>query len=305
MKATNEEILESYSRTRSVWKTAEEFKMCGQSIHERLQKLNAIKNDFFTEKEVEKIRNFYGKDKTENKNLILFAQELGRHKTNICRKAKHLGLTSLSRKKTKEAGLKISAMMKERLKIKGHPRGMLGKKHSKEYCDLLSKKVMQWWQDASVETKRKRSIKMLKTRIDKYGHSAPLIENTKTSWKQSWRKIGGRRLYCRSSWEANYARYLQLLKEKEEILDWEHESKTFWFEKTKQGAVSYLPDFNVIYKDGSYEWHEVKGWYDNRSKMQIKRFKKYYPTEKLVLVDANWFSKNSRIMRDLIAGWET
>lgn len=107
-----------------------------------------------------------------------------------------------------------------------------------------------------------------------------------------WRVIGGKRIYFRSLWEVYFACHLQFLKEKKLIEEWKHESKTFWFENIKRGVRSYLPDFEVSQVDGSRYWVEVKGYMDAKSKTKIKRFNKYYPEEKLVIIDNEWFKKN-------------
>lgn len=107
---------------------------------------------------------------------------------------------------------------------------------------------------------------------------------------QGWREVGGRKIYFRSEWEARYARYLQFLKESRAIAEWLYEPQTFWFEEIKRGTRSYLPDFKVIKPDGSHYWVEVKGYFDSKSKTKIKRFKKYYPSEILVLVKEDWFN---------------
>src|SRR3990167_2295917 len=120
------------------------------------------------------------------------------------------------------------------------------------------------------------------------------------SWSSAWRTIGGKTKFFRSTWEANYARYLEFLKSKGEILDWEHEPKTFWFLEIMRGSRSYLPDFKVTNLDGSHHWAEVKGWMDSRSKTKIKRFAKYYPDEKLVLIQAPWFKANSPNLKNLL-----
>lgn len=144
--------------------------------------------------------------------------------------------------------------------------------------------------------------KGLKTKMEKYGK---LVNNRAgCSWKQGWRDIGGHHKYFRSKWEANYARYLEFLKQNGKIKDWQHEVKTFWFDKIKRGCCSYLPDFEVTNNDGSIEYHEVKGWYDDRSKTKIKRMAKYYPNIKLVVI----FGKDYRIIanqvKNLIEDWE-
>lgn len=124
------------------------------------------------------------------------------------------------------------------------------------------------------------------------------------SAKAGWREIDGRRIYFRSRWEANYARYLQFLKERNQISDWFHEPETFWFLQIKRGVRSYLPDFKIINKDNTHYFVEVKGFYDSKSLTKIKRFNKYYPQEKLFLVDAKWFKANSDKLKFLIPFWE-
>ena len=107
--------------------------------------------------------------------------------------------------------------------------------------------------------------------------------------RQGWREIAGEKYYFRSSWEANYARYLQFLKEKGQIKEWLHEPQTFWFENIKRGTRSYLPDFKVIRNNDSHYWVEVKGYMDNKSNTKLKRFKKYYPNEEMHLITSDWF----------------
>lgn len=121
---------------------------------------------------------------------------------------------------------------------------------------------------------------------------------------QGWKEIDGKKFYFRSKWEANYAKYLQFLKVHNQIKEWEHEPQTFWFEGIKRGVVSYLPDFKITRSDGTHYWIEVKGWLDPRSNTKIKRFAKYFPEEKLIVIDSKWFSKNNKQMKFLIKTWE-
>lgn len=126
--------------------------------------------------------------------------------------------------------------------------------------------------------------KIWAARAKRVTHSKPMI--------RGWREIGGKRVYFRSGWEMKYAYYLEWQKKFRIIKDWEHEPKTFWFEGIKRGCVTYLPDFKVTFLDGTHEWIEVKGYMDAKSKTKIKRFAKYYPQERLRIVDAAWFAKN-------------
>lgn len=102
--------------------------------------------------------------------------------------------------------------------------------------------------------------------------------------KPSWRTIGEKTHYYRSKMEASYARQLELMKKSGLIQEWYHEPETFWFLEIKRGVRSYKPDFKVINLDGSHYWVEVKGYMDAKSKTKIKRFNKYYPNEKLIVV---------------------
>jgi len=88
------------------------------------------------------------------------------------------------------------------------------------------------------------------------------------------------------------------------IKEWYHEPKTFWFEGIKRGCVTYLPDFQVINNDGSHEWIEVKGFMDAKSRTKINRFRKYFPEEKLRIVNSKWYKANKKKLSLIIPGWE-
>lgn len=112
-------------------------------------------------------------------------------------------------------------------------------------------------------------------------------------------------LSFRSSWEANYARFLNWLKKNDPwIYDWEYEPTTFWFHNIKRGCRSWLPDFKVTLRDGSIEYHEVKGWMYPRSKTALRRMRIYYPDVSVVLIDQNRYKALQKQMRHLIPEWE-
>lgn len=101
----------------------------------------------------------------------------------------------------------------------------------------------------------------------------------------------GKRFFARSGWEAIYAGHLDLLMRGGVIKDWEYEAETFWFDKIKRGVRSYLPDFRVTNLDGSIEYHEVKGWMDQKSKTRLKRMAKYHPSAVVKVIDVGWFKR--------------
>jgi hypothetical protein len=121
------------------------------------------------------------------------------------------------------------------------------------------------------------------------------------TYKQFWAKIGDKEpIYFRSSWEFQYALFLEKLRQEGKIIDWRHEPKCFWFENIKRGVRSYLPDFCVTHLDGSEEWCEVKGYYDSKSRTKMKRMAKYYPEVKIRLIGGDWFKANGKACKALI-----
>lgn len=95
-KATDEQVIEAYQRTGSVWKAGEELGMCGQAVHERLQKLGMNKHvNVFTDEDKEYLSERYVLYRDSGM-LQDLADEMGRTKPFICRQARALGLTSPS-----------------------------------------------------------------------------------------------------------------------------------------------------------------------------------------------------------------
>ena len=268
----------------------------------------------WTNDEIELLRSEYsGKEFSEEIDLDGLANVLSRHKTNICRKARELGLTNISRrsKKCRFADCRLqgeqlvrarSAQMKAWYSENEHPRGMAGKKHTAATLQVISESSRKIWAVMSPAEKLERSTRMLKRRREVYGSLPP--KAGRGSWKAGWRNIGGANVFYRSRWEANYARYLQWLKDRGEIQDWQHEPDTFWFEAIKRGVRSYLPDFKVTEVGGAIAYHEVKGWMDARSRTTIKRMGKYHPKVKLIVIEAKQYKALSKQLGRIVEGWE-
>lgn len=125
---------------------------------------------------------------------------------------------------------------------------------------------------------------------------AKFIQRTET--------IGGKTYFFKSSWEIAYAKFLEWLKNDKQIRDWLYEPDIFKFEKIKKGTMYYCPDFRLLLLNSKYEYHEVKGYMDQKSKVKIKRFVKYYPHVSIKLVDKNWFDKNREGCKAIIADWD-
>ena len=97
-------------------------------------------------------------------------------------------------------------------------------------------------------------------------------------------QIGGKTIYFRSKWEANYALYLEWLKRLKQIKDWEYEPQPYYEFPIRHGTTRYLPDFRVMRNDDSFYLVEVKGY--EQGMVKLKRMKKYFPNVEIELVDA-------------------
>jgi len=147
--------------------------------------------------------------------------------------------------------------------------------------------------------------KTLATKLRKYGYYHKNTENTYSRCKRGWYDIGGKKMYFRSLWEANYALYLNFLKRRNDIRDWGYEVDTFWFLNIKRGVRSYKPDFKIFNNDGTIEYHEVKGWMDAKSKTKIKRMSKYYPKIKLEIIGQSVYKDLKNKLGKLLKFYET
>lgn len=173
---------------------------------------------------------------------------------------------------------------------------MAGKKHTEETKAVIGAKSKAVW-DAMTPEEREAQVAPMR--------AAPTPARTENTFS---RTRSGKRadlddLFVRSAWEANYARYLNWLVSRGEIAGWRYEPKTFTF-PVERGNRSYTPDFEITMTDGSIEWHEVKGWMTPDSKVKLKRFAKFYPQEKLVLIDEPFYKALAKTVAPMIDGWE-
>lgn len=90
--------------------------------------------------------------------------------------------------------------------------------------------------------------------------------------KPYWTKY--RNTWFRSGWEANFAKLLTFSGYK-----WRYEFTKFFFDNT-----SYTPDFYIP------EWDlyiEIKGWYSNKNKRKMRRFKHLFSKINLIILTEN------------------
>jgi hypothetical protein len=275
----------------------------------------SLRLDDWSKADIEKLERHYAQPGVD---LAKVAMSLGRTEAAVAIKASRLGLGDYSRPKRVQLALNYhspppigsperraeqSRAAKKGLTKYGHPRGMAGKKHSAETIRVLSAASKRMWADKkskiwSEENQQRRSNQMyerMKSGAMRRGYSRGKMGRRPDLGDQ----------HFRSSWEANYARFLNWRVARGEVLSWEFEKHTFWFESIRRGVRSYLPDFKVTLPCGAHEWHEVKGWMDPKSATKLKRMAKYYPAETVVVIDHAWFRQAAATgLAALIPNWE-
>ncbi len=198
--------------------------------------------------------------------------------------------------------LKISIAAKKRIKEKGHPRGMLGKKMSDDNKKKLIASVKAIWDDPNHRVNSDEYRQIISDRSSKRMSMQKNNSNMYSRGKRGTVEIGEKTFFARSSWEANIAAYLEFQKTHGIIKDWFHEPETFWFLNIKRGVRSYLPDFKVIKNDDTFYFIEVKGYMDAKSKTKMKRLAKYYPEIELQLIDQKRYNEIKK-SKGLFKGW--
>jgi hypothetical protein len=273
---------------------------------------------FWTDEEIDVLKSHYLSAGVFRVDLDALAKSMGRGRMSVALKASELGLCNKGR--VKRGGRKdhrkykgdkallhkaLSDHSKRMIAERGHTRGMLGKHHSIDTKKILSAKSQFAQMRTTEEERERRRAKRRETNMARYGTYAPQMKSS----NPYSRARGGKRedldnRYFRSSWEANYARYLNLLVLQGKILRWEYEPETFYFPNVKRGALSYTPDFRLYELDGSIVYHEVKGWMDTKSKTKLRRMKQHFPNIKIVIIDAEQYKSVSQFA-GLITGWES
>lgn len=299
-----EQLVAKYKETGSVWKTAEAFGVSGQAVHSKLRELGICKRmNIFTDSDMAVLKEKY-LDYRSRGELQKLADELGRTKQFICRKAGELGLTdkhlgfNFSEKKKKS----ISETRKEWIKTHGHPRGAAGLVHTGESRKKMGEASKRFWTEHydemhTPELRRKRSdIMMWMLSEGRIGvRSRSLVENV---------EVGGKAFQIKSSWEYDIALYLEYLKQNGLISDWEYEPRKFVFKYNTLGVRTYKPDFSVIRGDRVY-YVEVKGWPDKKFSIKKRLMEEEFPDIKMIYVMKNQYFSIQRRHGPHLDGWGT
>lgn len=278
----------------------------------------AIRRANWSAEELLTLSLYYRDTPPERFSLSDIATSLGKSVSAVACKASELGICAQSRPKSDQAKDNMSKAQTSRsespierkkrsedqklwLSQNPHPRGFAGKKRTNEEKQKISDAAKSMWGDPGHIVNSEEHRQKLSDRFTKIS-SGRTATNSFSRTKKGFREDIG--IFCRSPWEANYARYLNLLKANGEIKSWQYEPKTFWFEKIKRGCRSWKPDFLVITNNESEEYHEVKGWMYPRAKTALKRMRIYHPSIQVVLIDQTRYRAISKTMGSVIQNWE-
>jgi len=132
---------------------------------------------------------------------------------------------------------------------------------------------------------------MSKNHYDCFGANNPFygkkhtIKTRNNMKKQHHRKLPShgkhikyKNIWFRSTWEANFAKWLTLSN-----IKWLYEQKTFDLGKTNYTPDFYLPEFNC--------YIEIKGWWRRDAKRKFKLFKKNYLNVNIIVLNRKALSK--------------
>ncbi|KKK49962.1 hypothetical protein LCGC14_3129780, partial [marine sediment metagenome] len=287
-KATNSQIIEAYSKHGNIWKAAKDLGMCGQSVHERLVKLGIKcegRGKNISSLEYSIIKKYYEStpdEKFDRKELLKKLPEK-RTLSTLEYVAGNIGLGNKNRSHNLKTNKRISEIKKNTPRDPSFT--FKGRKHREQSKGKISKTLKAHWEDPKSVFNDKEWRRKLKERARVNGRNA-MFTNPYSRCKQGYYEITNKgKMFFRSKWEANYALYLDFLIDHKEIIKWEYEPDSFMFEQIKLGTRSYTPDFKIFNNSGDFEYHEVKGYMDSKSKTKLKRMAKYYPDTKLILIE--------------------
>jgi hypothetical protein len=109
---------------------------------------------------------------------------------------------------------------------------------------------------------------------------------------KSFRREDLENTYFRSSWEANFARYLNL-----KGIAWEYEKYRFKLSNNK----TYIPDFFLPQEN---KFIEVKGYWRSQALKKFKMFEEEYPNISIEVFGKEEYKQLEEEFKDKIRNWE-
>lgn len=212
----------------------------------------------------------YKRTKDQNKKMVVSLQ-----------KARREGRWKISEEKKK----KLSKQLKERWES--------GKMINDSRATCLERYGVEHW--TQTEEWRKRASQIHKGKLVSLETRKKMSINAKRQTHRFSRCHGGLRedlgIYFRSSWEANYARYMNHVG-----ITWEYESDTFELST----GMTYTPDFKI----GAKEYVEIKGWLTTEAKEKLATFKKEFSDITIRLIQRKEYRELYKTYSKIIPFWE-
>lgn len=123
------------------------------------------------------------------------------------------------------------------------------------------------------------------------GKNNPMYGRPPGNWKRHYRKDLG--LFFRSSWEANYARYLNY-----KGVGWKYETSRFEL----SDGTTYIPDFYLTEED---RYVEIKGYLSKIAEKKLMLFRTEYPSISLEIIDETQYRRLEALWKLRVPNWET
>ena len=298
-------VWQLYNMLKNVHKVGEQIGYSGETVRQYLiQNGYKLDSSKWMPEEDKMLREYYNSTPDGQFSVQAIADKLKRPYSGVAGRASTLKLTSRTRAARPDSIAKMSRSQCEHLKLHPHPRGMAGKKHSAATCKIIGQKSREQYARRTPEEKKAQVQKSIETKIQRYRHAGNMSGNHHSMGIDGERVVGKQRVYFRSRWEANYARYLEILKNDGHILDWQYEPHRFVFPRNRSGVRSYAPDFKIIYDADYYEWMELKGWRKDKDVHKEELMDLHHPSEVILYIDKAGYNDLQDSCAHRIPDWE-
>lgn len=298
-KVSDNKISSTYESLGSISRVAKILGMSHSGVSKRLRKLgydtSRLRRESLWTKEQDDILLQEYENYRDRNQLASLAKKIGRSVFAINRRAAKFGLTNKDYNfiMTKERHDILSKGRKRFLE--NHPEyksniGVFSRErvYTTEDCAKRSEIMKSKWKDPNSAYRKGSFLSELKERLSKARYN---VKQGYTRGIESNVSFGEKEYRFRSSWERNFAFYMEYIKCKREIKDWYYESEIFSFPQNEYGFKTYKPDFKIVHNDGSVEYIELKGWVNKKALDKMELMARYFPEVKIELYDGDKYNE--------------
>ena len=145
-----------------------------------------------------------------------------------------------------------------------------------------------------------RYLLLWKSDVQKLPSQGPCPPSNESGWR--FIKDDDIPIWFQTKWAANYARYLEWLRNAGYFKEWRYQPKNFPIKGIRGG---YTPDFRILRNDEAHFWIETKNIHEDLDLYEkTVYFEMNYPDETLVMADINWFEENGEMLKRHLSDWE-